>query len=156
MKYGEPIQGNFYRPMLKKASFGPVTKVGRILQVFLDSDLRSGHDGLSKIAERNKVDTKKLGAGQYLVFINRSKTMVKVFTGNQIIAHHKSRRGRITMDAIKFIPEAFTGSGDFYMEAAIKKSLQEILARRKVKTKSAAGAILKQMTKRKGSTEARP
>jgi hypothetical protein len=97
----------------------------KIIRYFSNSDLRSGHLGLAKIARNYKVDPRGLGAGEYLVFVNRAKTKVKVYTGGNIIAFLSSKT-RIDLRTIALIPKYFDGGEIKYsqaLEEVIKKDL---------------------------------
>lgn len=96
-----------------------------ILRVIFHADLRCSHTGLSLIAKKNfKIDTSELGQGQYLVFINTAKTIVKVYTGGNIIAHYKSRHGQINLKTLSLIPKYFNGP-KFHYDAALSEVIRK-------------------------------
>lgn len=97
----------------------------RIIRYFPDTDLRSGHDGLAKIAREKKIDVRSLGAGEYLVFTNSAKNKVKVFTGGNVIAYLKSKT-KIDMRTIALIPKYFNG-GEIRYDQALEKVLRKDL-----------------------------
>jgi len=99
---------------------------GTIIRCFLDSDLRSGHLGLTNQARKEKVFTNELGAGEYVVFINRKRDRVKVYTGNEVIAYMKAPRGtQIDLRVIEQIPKAFLSRGSLSYDRALEKVLSE-------------------------------
>lgn len=97
-----------------------------ILQVFLNVDLRNGHDGLAEIASGSRINVLDLNPGQYVVFINGTKDKVKVYAANNVIAYHKSAHGRLEMGAIQLIPRCFKG-GVLRYDDAVKKVLESVL-----------------------------
>lgn len=94
----------------------------------MDVDMRNGHDGLSRLALKFDIDTKKLPENHMLVFINRRQTHLKVYVAGNIIAHTK--RDIISLDAIREIPRAFAYSGRIDYDEALKKSLEERLKKK--------------------------
>jgi hypothetical protein len=104
--------------------------VNKIIQVFLNISMQNQHDGLAEIAMENDVDVKKLKPGQLVVFINSEKTKLKVFGANGVLAYFRSPHGRIEMQMIQHIPEAFSGGGiDF--KAALKVTLEQIFEKKR-------------------------
>lgn len=103
---------------------------GRIVQVFLNADMRQGHSGLKKLAESYGIYPELFERGEYLVFINRQQKMLKVMAGKDLIAFYKSPSGRLTMESIQYIPEAFLSDGNFEMGLAIKRALTQAFERR--------------------------
>jgi hypothetical protein len=120
------------QPVLKESS---VSK-DRVLQVFLNSDMRCNEPGLTIIAKKNGIDATKLQIGQYLIFINRSQTMLKVFAFGRVIASYRSPHGRLEPLMLVEIPKAFKGVG-MNFDAPLKAALFELLKkyrRRRVDT----------------------
>lgn len=106
--------------------------MNRLIRLFLDTDLRCSHDGLAEIAAKSKIKVENLTPGELLVFVNSSKTQVKVFAAHNTVASHKNPSGRrLMMDSLRYIPEAFGGSGRIDMDAAIKKALEKVMAKKK-------------------------
>jgi len=98
----------------------------RITRVFLDVDLRNGHEGLEDLASQNKVNIRSLKSGEHVIFLNTRRTGFKLYSSNGVLSYYKSS-GKIDLNAIGYIPEAFTGNGkmDFAKAelAALKKKL---------------------------------
>jgi len=106
----------------------------KIIQVFLNSDLRASHNGLDLVAKKNNVETELIEDGQFLVFINRSKTMFKIFAANNTLVFHKSRSGMIDLRAIEELPKVFRSTHTIDFQAALKKVLlKEFEKKRQVK-----------------------
>lgn len=92
--------------------------------------MRNRFDGLSEIAKKNGIDVQKLKPGQFLVFINSEKTMITVYAANNIIASHRSTRGRIDERAIALIPETFLMKGRLDYDDALRDTLVQELSKR--------------------------
>lgn len=109
----------------------PTARRGRILQVFMNANLRSGHDGLEKLAKDNGIKVRSLEPGQFVVFINTHKDKVKVFAASQVIAYCRLEKGRkIDMNVIREIPRVFLSNGRLDYEAALKEAVEQALARK--------------------------
>jgi hypothetical protein len=111
--------------------------MGRIMHVFWDTDMRAGHHGLAEVAKKEGHALQKVSPGDYLCFINREQTMLKVLAmieekdTHGVLASYRSPHGRITLDAVQYIPQAFGASG-FDMNKAIRRALEEKLKKRRV------------------------
>lgn len=121
---------NLQTVLVKKPSLKEIDRP-KITQVFMDVDMRNGHEGLSLLAKKFDIDPRKLPQNHMLVFINRKQTHLKVFVAGNIIAHTK--RDRISLDAIREIPRAFAYSGRIDYDEALKNSLEEKLKKRNTK-----------------------
>jgi hypothetical protein len=91
----------------------------RLTRVFLDQDLRSGFEGLRKIAK--EVETNLEGS---VVFINRRMTSFKLLHQDAYLIYYKNGNRRIPIEALRHLPESFGGS-ELEMKGAIKKSLTD-------------------------------
>ena len=100
-----------------------------VIRVFLNADLRCGHDGLTAMAKKEKINLAELEYGQFTVFINSKKDKLKVYAQNDVLAYYRSPHGRLEMRAIDKIPMAFRGYG-FQFEDAVKKVLLSELEKR--------------------------
>lgn len=100
----------------------------KLLMIFDNVNMGRSHDGLTEIAKRWKVDPHQLQAGELLLFINRARDKIKVFAPNNVIAYYRAPKGtRVDMQALQYIPRAFTKSGKIDYDEALKKVLQEKL-----------------------------
>lgn len=100
-----------------------------ITQVFLNADLRGSHNALIALAAIHKMDLTKLQTNEAVVFINRARTLMKVFvTGNTFSS---TRRDFIDLDVVRHIPRAFGATGDFKYDEALRLSLTEKLAKKR-------------------------
>lgn len=106
-------------------------RVGRVLQCFLNTDMRMGHDGLRKLAKDNKINVDDLQPGQYLVFINNAKDKLKIYASFGVIAYQRMEKGRkLDLNVIPYIPKAFNGTGRLDYEQSLKEVLEKALEKR--------------------------
>lgn len=96
-----------------------------ILRVFLNADLRASHRGLTEFAKTKKLDLPNLEKNQFVVFINRSRTMMKCFVHGNTIAFTK--RDRIELSVISRLPQAFGYSGELKYDNALREYLEKKL-----------------------------
>lgn len=96
--------------------------MSKIVRVFPNADLRNGHLGLAKLARNHQ---SVLEDGNFLLFINRRQSAFKLFTSN-LVTHYRSPRGRVMVEAIRYIPEAFNGT-KFNFDKAIDLALTKAL-----------------------------
>lgn len=105
---------------------------GRVVQVFLDADMRNGHEGLAAMALERQVDVEKLLPGQYVVFVNHARDRFKVFATDGIVAYKKLATGqKFDLRVVAHIPKAFNGSGKLDYDAGLKDAIEEALKRMK-------------------------
>lgn len=100
-----------------------------IVSVFPNADLRSGHNGLRKLAAKNKKNVDALVPGDLLLFINRAQSAFKMFAANNTLIHYKSPRGLVDMKTIKYLPGCLSG-GELDYNKALAKVLLETLGKR--------------------------
>lgn len=105
-------------------------EVKGILRVFLNVDMRNGHDGLSKTAKENGIKTSDIEAGSYVIFINASSNKLKMYAAGEVIAYLRLPAGRkINMDVIRELPRVFDGRRINYQEA-LKTAVEAALVRK--------------------------
>lgn len=113
--------------------------MAKIIHVFFDVDMRAGQSGLADIAKKGGKVLKSLKAGEFLCFLNRAETLVKVLapTGEEdshgILSSYRSPHGRVDLNAIDYIPAAFGAEG-FNMNRALRMALEDKL-QKKVRSK---------------------
>ena len=104
---------------------------GRVLQVFLNADLRNGHEGLAELAKERGIDVTKLLPGQYVVFVNAGKDKLKLYAAANVLAYLKLTGGqKFDLRVIAHIPKAFNGSGKLDYDKSLKDAVEEALRRR--------------------------
>lgn len=106
--------------------------MNRVLHYFPNSDMRRGHLGLSIVAAKNGKDVTKLSPGEFLLFVNRAQTQLKLYAHGNVVAHYKQPKGRIDLRAITEIPQAFSG-GTFDFNRALQKVLEKDLSKRGIR-----------------------
>lgn len=111
--------------LIKKPNYQSGKTSARVIQVFLNVDLRSGHAGLSQIAQKKKLKLKVLEDGQFVIFINRRQTGMKCYLSGNTVTYTK--RDRISLETIRFLPECFGGDADLAYDAALEKALKSKL-----------------------------
>lgn len=95
----------------------------RITHCFLDTDLRCQHKGLSKIASKQKVDASKLKSGQHLAFVNVALNKIKMYSPGNVVSYLRLDRGRIDLEALALIPQAFGHDIEVKYNSALKQLL---------------------------------
>jgi|SRR5581483_109634 len=129
-----------YQPLTTRAHQEKVlerNQTNRVLQVFLNADLRCSHDGLTEIAKKGGLNVKELKPGQYVVFLNAAKNRMKLYAANNVVAYFKSPEGGIIDPrTLCDLPRAFNGTSINY-EAALKEALVKVFARRGRKIEAA-------------------
>lgn len=100
-----------------------------ILRYFPDVHMGYGHKGLSEIADKAGVSISKQPVGEYLIFVNKAQTALKLYARGGVIAHLKMPgTQKINPRTIRLIPRFFNGSEINYnaaLNAAIKKYYQD-------------------------------
>jgi hypothetical protein len=104
---------------------------GSIVQVFQSVDMRYQHEGLEILAKQANIDVNKLEPGQYVVFINQAKTIVRLYAAHGVVAGIRLRDGqKVDMRTIHLIPEAFNGTNRLDYDKVLKKAVEEALVRK--------------------------
>lgn len=87
----------------------------RPIKAIFEVNLGKGHDGLTLIAKDLGVKTENLARGEFVLFLNKAKTAVKIFAANNVVAYYKDPNRRpMTMEDLTSIPNCFNGvSFDF-------------------------------------------
>lgn len=98
-----------------------------LIRVVFNTNMQNGHAGLTKIASKVGVRIDQLGLGEFVVFINTRKTMLKLFAPGNTIAHFKTPDGhQLNMKVIALIPRFFNGKELRYDEALAEVIRKEI------------------------------
>lgn len=96
-----------------------------VIKFFPESDLRSGHAGLSAKARENGISTEKMKPGEFLIFVNRARSQLKMYAAGQTIAHVKApKNNMIDYRVVKYVPRFFNGTQINFKEAQ-KAALKE-------------------------------
>jgi len=106
-------------------------KETRIVQVFIDSDLRFSMPGLLALCKKNKIKVEDRGPGNLIVFVNTAKNMIKAIacngTADPILTTYPIPKGyprghKFDLSVISEIPRAFHG-GRLDIADAMRQSL---------------------------------
>lgn len=103
------------------------TSSGRILQCFINADLRLGHPGLSALARKYKINVDQMGAGEFIVFINPRRTKMKIYAANQVLAYIRPKSGHVDLNTVRYFPAVFNAKGKIDYDEALKVSITEAL-----------------------------
>ncbi len=107
--------------------------MNKIIQVFLNADLRCSHLGLYELAKKSKIDVHKLEEGEFVLFVNSGKNRLKMYAPNNVIAYLSLPTGKIDMRTIALIPKSFSASGKIEYNKALKTVLErEMIAKGRV------------------------
>lgn len=113
----------------------------KIIAAFDCVHMGMAHQGLVNILRKNKI--KDLGHGDLVLFLNRGRDKLKVLSGSGIVlAYVKLPDGRrLPIDAIQYIPQAFSKGGGIDIEGAIAKSVSARFEKRYGKNQGSLGQI---------------
>lgn len=121
------------KPFLRKISKEKPQGIGRVLQVFFGADMRNGIDGLTSIAHGFKIFLPDLKAGQYVVFVNNRRDIIKVATANRVVATKKLEGGQtIDLETIALIPKSFLAHGELNYDEALREVLTRKVSKEKL------------------------
>jgi len=98
--------------------------MNKLIRYFHSVDLRNSHNGLSFIAKKHGIDTRKLGQGEFIAFTNRAQTKIKLYAGGDVIAYLRVSKGRIDPRVIQNLPKHFNG-GSINYDLAIEDTLKK-------------------------------
>ena len=97
--------------------------MNKVVRIFLDADLRCQHKGLASAAKKESVDVRKLPIGEHVMFINRKRNKLKMYSAGEIVAYLRLPKGVLDLRALGRIPEVY-GSN---LEIKYAKSLEEMI-----------------------------
>lgn len=104
----------------------------RIVAAIDNVNMGLGHDGLTLLAKRFKIDLRTIQEGELVLFMNRAKDKLKVLgPGSIVLGYIKMTKGRrIPLDAIQWLPKTFSMTGQINIEKAIEISVQKAFEKR--------------------------
>lgn len=106
--------------------------MNQVVYYFPNSDMRRGHAGLSEYATKAGKDVTKLQPGQFLLFVNRKKTQLKLYAAGNCVTHYKPETGRVDLRIVSEIPRAFSG-GKFDYSKALRAVLERDFSKRGIR-----------------------
>lgn len=99
-----------------------------LAHIFLDVDMRLGHEGLKEMLRSKKIKVKD---GDFVVFLNAPRTIIKCFCNSlEAILHVKNNNKRLDLGVIKYLPKYCNGP-ELNLDAAIEENLKDLMGRRK-------------------------
>lgn len=101
--------------------------MNKILRVFLETDMRSQHDGLIKVAKAQKVDLTSVNMGEHVLFINRKMDRIKLYSSSGVLSYFRSTKGRLSLHVIEQIPRCFDAKGKINWDQAERLALDKQL-----------------------------
>lgn len=102
--------------------------MSKIAHLFLNVDMRMGHDGLKDLCRQKRV---KITEEDFIVFVNSARTMIKCFCkGKEAIMHIKKEGKVLDLGIIKYLPRYCNGA-DLDIDSAIADNLRDVMKRKK-------------------------
>jgi len=96
----------------------------KLVRCFMDVDLRCQHDGLTKLAAKHKVFIRTMKPGQHYVFINKAMNKIKMLSFGNVLSYYKQDKGKISLETLRHIPDAFTGG---QIDVAYSDALEKLV-----------------------------
>lgn len=98
------------------------------IDLFLDVDLRCGHDGLAELLRNKRISLSKVSINSCVIFINKSKTGAKLLSAGGVLCYAKFPKG-ITPASFDIFEQAFNGAGSsFSFDAKVRKQIIKALS----------------------------
>lgn len=106
--------------------FAKAKKANRLVRVIFNADLRSGHRGLTDACKKVGLNPRDLEVGEYIIFVNTKKTMLKAFaSGESVVAHFRMPGHRtINVKVLRYLPRFFNG-GELRYGAALDELVKK-------------------------------
>lgn len=92
------------------------------VELFLETDLRKSHKGLTEILRKKRIE---LTGTQAAIFINSPKTGIKIISANTVLSYAKFPRG-IDYNSFNVFMEAYMGKGS---QMPFSKSVRDDIAK---------------------------
>ena len=103
--------------------------MAKLVHYFKDADMRCTHKGLTMMARKSRINPDRLGASEYLLFVNRAQTMFKLLGPNNVMVHVRSSTGRLDLRTLQYLPSNFSGE-NFSYKQALKKVIEKDFKKR--------------------------
>ncbi len=104
-------------------------KPNRVIRFFPETCMSNGHQGLKAMAEKNGIKLSSLDRGEFLLFMNKSQTAVKLYTRGNLIAHYRGDH-KIDIRTLTMLPRYFNGV-DIDYRGAVKEVIEREFRRTK-------------------------
>lgn len=102
----------------------PTPKQGHIVQLFFNVNLGRSHRGLRMIATEYEIDLDRVVPGQYVGFLNRRRTAIKLFTSGNVYAYLRLYEGIVTADIINQIPRVFQSTAGVMFAPTLREAIE--------------------------------
>lgn len=79
-----------YEKRIDRFQFAAPKSVNRIIQYIPDVNMQNGHNGLTRIAAKFGISCDSLNEGEFVLFMNKSRTILKLFAPGNVIGHLKN------------------------------------------------------------------
>jgi hypothetical protein len=100
----------------------------KIAHIFMNVDMRNGHSGLKEFCKDKRV---KITPDDFIVFVNSTRTMMKVFCkGSEAIMHLKKDGHKLDLGIIKYLPKYCDGP-EIDIDKAIADNIKDVMKRKK-------------------------
>lgn len=99
----------------------------KLAHFFLNQDMRCTHDGLAEVLKKKKI---KVNDGDFVVFLNRKRNMVKMFCGGKaaLLCYKKDNRV-IDPGIIPLLPK-YCGGDEMNIDAAVREHLLKLMRKK--------------------------
>lgn len=102
--------------------------MSRLAHIFQDIDMRMAHAGLKDMLRSKRIKVKE---GDFVVFLNSSRTIIKCFcNGTEALMHVKNNGKRLDLGVIKYLPKYCNGP-ELDLNGAVAENLKDLMQRRK-------------------------
>lgn len=102
--------------------------MSKLAHIFLDIDMRMGHEGLKEYLKKKKI---KMREGDFIVFLNHTRTIIKCFCNSlDAILHVKNSDKRLDLGVIKYLPKYCNGP-ELNLAGAVEENLRDMMKRKK-------------------------
>ncbi len=100
--------------------------LGKVAHIFTEVDMRCSHLGLVKLLEEEGIEV----GNNFVFFLNRPRTMVKIFCkSTQVLLHYRTMgHRRIDPAVLPYLPNYINGP-EIKFNAASKKQLEDYFQR---------------------------
>jgi hypothetical protein len=99
----------------------------KAMHCFIDSDLRCGHDGLSRIASKAGVRIEALAPGSMGIFFNTKLTKAKVLSSNGVMAYARFDGKIPSVKSLNVFADAVRPGETLTIPRYVLKKIEEVL-----------------------------
>jgi len=99
--------------------------MNKLLRVFLNTHMGLGHNGLTSLAAQKRVSLPSLPTGEHVVFINRARTALKMYSPGNVVHYLKLPPGqKLRMETVQHFPNSL-GGGEIQYGKALAASFEK-------------------------------